>query len=211
MSLHVNSDRFLECQPSSISFTVQPITNIYQKKKMCLRKTSILTRRRGFVRSLMVAKNVHVGFAEHVPLPFAIGGEASPPWATSTIVTTSTASRAASRRLVRKVRNCAIILSTYKYRVLAINTADRFTATGALNFSDESAGLMAGNVWNEEKKVICGPLDGIMPHGEQCGSWVGIYDLTAVISSRSHFFCFSKRASLCGILHSNTCICMSPM
>jgi hypothetical protein len=37
-----------------------------------------------------------------------------------------------------------------------------------MNFADESACLMADNVWNKGKKLICGPLNGIMFYGEQC-------------------------------------------
>jgi hypothetical protein len=37
-----------------------------------------------------------------------------------------------------------------------------------MNFADESVRLMADNVWNEGKLLICGPVDGIMFHG---GHW----------------------------------------
>jgi hypothetical protein len=42
---------------------------------------------------------------------------------------------------------------------------------------------MTVNVWNEGKLLTCGPLDGIMFHGEQCGSCVGVHDLSAIGSS----------------------------
>jgi hypothetical protein len=41
------------------------------------------------------------------------------------------------------------------------------------NFADESACLMADNVWNEGKELTCGQLDGIIFHSEQCGSCMG--------------------------------------
>jgi hypothetical protein len=42
---------------------------------------------------------------------------------------------------------------------------------------------MDDNVWNERKQLNCGQLDGIMFHGEQCGSCMEVYDLLAVGSS----------------------------
>jgi hypothetical protein len=39
-----------------------------------------------------------------------------------------------------------------------------------MNFADESACLMADNVWNEGRLLTYGPLNGIIFHGEQCGS-----------------------------------------
>jgi hypothetical protein len=52
-----------------------------------------------------------------------------------------------------------------------------------MNFADEPAFLMANNVWNEGKKLTCGPFDSIMFHGEQCGSCVGVCNLSAIGSS----------------------------
>jgi hypothetical protein len=54
--------------------------------------------------------------------------------------------------------------------------------------ADESTCLMADNVRNEAKYLICEPLDGIILHSERCGSGVGVYDLSAVISSSRHLF-----------------------
>jgi hypothetical protein len=51
------------------------------------------------------------------------------------------------------------------------------------NFVDESVCLMVDNVRNERKYLTCGPLDGIMFHGELCGSCVRVYDLSSVGSS----------------------------
>jgi hypothetical protein len=42
---------------------------------------------------------------------------------------------------------------------------------------------MADNIWDEGKYLTWGALDGIMFHGKQCGSCVGVYDLSAVGSS----------------------------
>jgi hypothetical protein len=42
------------------------------------------------------------------------------------------------------------------------------------NFANESVWLMADNVLNEGQEVICGPLDGIKLHGEQCSSCIEV-------------------------------------
>jgi hypothetical protein len=43
------------------------------------------------------------------------------------------------------------------------------------NFTDESPCLIADKVRNEGKYLNYGQLDGIMFHGEQCGSYMGVY------------------------------------
>jgi hypothetical protein len=44
-----------------------------------------------------------------------------------------------------------------------------------MNFADESACLTADNIWNEGKLLTCEPLDGVMLHGQQCGSLHKMY------------------------------------
>jgi hypothetical protein len=43
---------------------------------------------------------------------------------------------------------------------------------GLSNFADESVCLISDSVWIKGRYLLCGPLDGIMFHGEQCGSCV---------------------------------------
>jgi hypothetical protein len=66
---------------------------------------------------MVIAQHVHVWFIQHVPLPFAVRGETSPPLAVSgsTFTSTSIASGTARMWMVRKIGYSAIVLEKYKH------------------------------------------------------------------------------------------------
>jgi hypothetical protein len=78
---------------------------------------------------------------------------------------------------------------------------------------------MANNIWNEGKKLTCGPLDSIMFHSEQCGSCVGVclwfvsslQQFSAPLAILFYIFIVSEQCctSWCSIFYSNMYYCMT--
>jgi hypothetical protein len=90
-------------------------------------------------------------------------------------------------RLIRVSRKQGMLIRIFFFNFVDLFTALRFTVTGApvafgsiRIFANESACLMADNIWNEGQLLTCGLLDDIMFHGEQ---WEFIYDFSVVGSS----------------------------